>query len=360
MVLHVIDSLAAGGAERMLVELVNSLRRSGESVAVCVTRSDTTLADVLVSGVAVHRLGRTATWDLGGLRRFAAIVREGGVRVVHAHGYSSFRFAVAAKALGRLSVPVVLHVHSSDAPGRATRWAARAGAAHVIAVAEEAEQWAGRALGGRVTLLGNAIDPRPYRDARPADLSGAFPVRPRLVGAVVANVRPVKSLETLFDALARSRHRDDLGIVVAGMPADLAYSERCHARVAELGLRERVAFLGSRGDVPSILAAADFGLLSSARETGPVALLEYLAAGLPFVVTAVGQVTHGAAAAGLEGIVPVGDSAAFAEALDRLLDASPAERLERGERGRRFLESNGTVEARCEQLRQLYRTLAGA
>ena len=49
-ILHIIDSLAVGGAERVLVELANQAARDGHRVAVCVTRSETTLAAGPASG----------------------------------------------------------------------------------------------------------------------------------------------------------------------------------------------------------------------------------------------------------------------------------------------------------------------
>jgi glycosyltransferase involved in cell wall biosynthesis len=70
---------------------------------------------------------------------------------------------------------------------------------------------------------------------------------------------------------------------------DEAYAKACLALRDELGLRERVLFLGSRADIVELLAGADFAVLCSKTESGPLALVEYAASGLPFVSTRVGD-----------------------------------------------------------------------
>ena len=65
---------------------------------------------------------------------------------------------------------------------------------------------------------------------------------------------------------------------------------RVQERIQQHGLESHVFLLGSRSDVPSILSGCDIGVLSSASEGMPLALLEYGVAGLPTVATRVGQV----------------------------------------------------------------------
>src|SRR5207249_5545647 len=72
--------------------------------------------------------------------------------------------------------------------------------------------------------------------------------------------------------------------------ANREHSDRVRARIQQVGLSHQVFLLGSRSDVPSILRASDIGVLSSASEGMPLALLEYGMAGLPTVATRVGQV----------------------------------------------------------------------
>jgi glycosyltransferase involved in cell wall biosynthesis len=97
--------------------------------------------------------------------------------------------------------------------------------------------------------------------------------------------------------------------------------ESLHRRVDELGLDDRVRFLGSlpRGEVLRQLAGARAVVLSSAWENLPHAAVEALSVGPPVISTAVGgvpEVVHD----GENGLlVPAGDVQALAAALRRML-----------------------------------------
>ena len=56
----------------------------------------------------------------------------------------------------------------------------------------------------------------------------------------------------------------------------------------ELGVKDNFLFLGRRADVPEILACCDIAVLPSRAEGLPNAVLEYMAAGLPMIVSRVG------------------------------------------------------------------------
>ena len=87
----------------------------------------------------------------------------------------------------------------------------------------------------------------------------------------------------------------------------------------ELGIADRVRFLGYRRDLTKIAAATDVAVLTSANEGTPVSLIEAAAAGSPAVATAVGGVADVVAPeTGI--LVASGDSAAVADALVRLAD----------------------------------------
>jgi len=91
-------------------------------------------------------------------------------------------------------------------------------------------------------------------------------------------------------------------------------------QVRALGLAEMFVFLGHRTNIPQLLSCCDIGVLASKSEGLPNAVLEYLAAGLPVVATAVGGVpeiieneVHGL-------LVPPENPAALSTALLRLLE----------------------------------------
>jgi len=97
-------------------------------------------------------------------------------------------------------------------------------------------------------------------------------------------------------------------------------------RVNQLGLTNRVHFLGLRTDIPDVLGAADIFVLSSDYEGNPLSVIEAMAAGLPIVSTAVGGVPE-LLQNGKEGfIVQPGNADGISEAMVTLLKDSDLSR----------------------------------
>jgi glycosyltransferase involved in cell wall biosynthesis len=112
----------------------------------------------------------------------------------------------------------------------------------------------------------------------------------------------------------------------------------------ELGVADRVVFLGRRSDVPRLLASCDVFVLPSLWEGLPLAALEAMAAGVPVVATAIGG-TDEAVLDGTSGLlVPPADSATLAAAIRRVLD-EPALAKRLGEAGRARVRERFSAEA---------------
>ena len=130
---------------------------------------------------------------------------------------------------------------------------------------------------------------------------------------------------------------------------------RLDALVAELGLGDRVRFLGAqpRDAVLELLAAADAEVLSSGWENFPHALIEGLAVGTPVIATGVGGVRE-IVTDGENGLlVPPGDPGAFAAAIRRFFaDGALRDRLRTAASGSVARFAPGPVYARLEALLQ--------
>lgn len=340
-VMHVIDSLAPGGAERMLVELVNNTDRDKVIPYVCVTRKNLNLKQFIHPDIQTYCLDRKHTWDLRAMRVFKNIILDNEIKIAHVHGYGSYLFVFAAKTLLHIPIKILLHVHSSNKPDLYIRIFGRFGIDYFIGVSSAPCVWANEYLNlpdKKITLIQNAINPDPYKKATPIDLTAILDKRPSKVGVVIANVRPVKDLITLFQALSFTKNKNNISLLIAGSTGDKAYFKECTNELNRLGLQDQVKFLGVRTDLPRLLASVDFGVLSSESETGPVALLEYIAAGLPFVVTRVGQIGEEVSRAGIPETVPIKNPKVMAKAIDRIFDLPPNEKLDRAETSNKLFD----------------------
>jgi L-malate glycosyltransferase len=131
------------------------------------------------------------------------------------------------------------------------------------------------------------------------------------------------------------------------------------AAAQSAGIANSFLFLGRRNDVPDILSACDIAVLPSAAEGMPNAVLEYMAAGLPVIASAVGGNLE-VIADGANGLlVPAGDAAALSRALSRLLsDDILALRLARS--GRALVEQKFSFERLTHEVGELYEELLQA
>lgn len=125
--MHLVDTLEAGGAERMCVQLANAMAERGRAVTVCVTRRSGPLREELDARVGFVNLGRRWRFDANALWRLRREVERRGIRILHAHGTALF--AAAAASAGRREVRVVWHVHYGGADPRTFDLALPIGAA---------------------------------------------------------------------------------------------------------------------------------------------------------------------------------------------------------------------------------------
>ncbi len=361
-VLQLADRLAVGGRERLMVDLANAFAGKGFRSHTCETRSSGELAAELGDEVNHLVLGRRATWDVSALARFARHVVRHRIDIVHSHGRATMQFVALAVVSFRLPVVHVFHdhlgVHEESAAPLSLRLPVRLGVDEVVAVSADVALWARACLGvppARVHRVPNGIPVRRFSGARPLDLRHTFNLPESSTALIcVANLHEPKDHATLLRAIAASS--SNVSLVLVGDEEDKrnGYADRCWRLVSALGIADRIAFAGRRSDVPRLLASAEIGVLSSRLESGPLAVAEYAAAGLPFVATATGDLTQrlGDAAGGL--VVPVQDPHALAAAIDELVRLGPDGRREMGLRGKTAVESTLSIDQLADALEGLY------
>jgi glycosyltransferase involved in cell wall biosynthesis len=315
-VLHIIDALGVGGAEKMAVSLVNHLSRAEYVPYICATRFDGALKDDLALDVGYVCLSRRNTFDIVGFEKLISFIRAKRVRIIHAHSTSLFLSLFAALMVG--NVKLVWHDHSGQGHYRRPflfRIALKKVAA-VIVVTSALAEWAREKAGSRnVFLIPNFPESGKYTETEMV-LPGALDNR--LI--CVANLRPEKDHGTLLEAMKivvsieKNAH-----LLLVGGSVDPRYSAVMQERIIQLSLDNHVTWLGPRRDVEALLHHCAIGVLSSRSEGSPVSLLEYGAAGLATVVTNVGQCGEIIANDRTGLLVPPGDVNALANAMLKLL-----------------------------------------
>jgi glycosyltransferase involved in cell wall biosynthesis len=170
---------------------------------------------------------------------------------------------------------------------------------------------------------------------------------PRIVS--LARLEPPKDPFTLLHALASLRSLDWQLDFIGGGPLE----PETRALADRLGIASRIQWLGYQPDPAPLLARAQVFALSSRSEGFPRSVLEAMRAGLPVVASSVGGVPEAVSDGSTGFLVPPGDPAAFARALDAVL-RDPAKRKLMGARGRQSYQARFLFDSMLQSTAGLY------
>ena len=137
----------------------------------------------------------------------------------------------------------------------------------------------------KIHVIYNALSPASFEPASDPGLEcvDRLPHEVRLV--LVANLRAIKRISDAVAALASLK---EVGLEARLFVVGAGDSSSLKALAEDLGVVDRLHFLGSRSDVPAILEHMDIGLNCSESEGYSNAIVEYMYAGLPVVASEVG------------------------------------------------------------------------
>jgi glycosyltransferase involved in cell wall biosynthesis len=210
----------------------------------------------------------------------------------------------------------------------------------------------------KVRVIYNGVDLERF-ESRPTMRARLFPgtERAKLIVLVGNMHSDVKGHSTLIAAAREVVSRfPQARFVLVG---DGEKRKQFEAAVQAAGIAANFMFLGRRNDVADILAACDIAVLPSAAEGMPNAVLEYMAACLPVVASAVGGNLEVIADGATGLLVPAGDAAALGQALSRLL-ADDLLSLRIARNGRELVEQRFSFERLTREVGALYEELLQA
>lgn len=364
----VVHVMQVAGAEVLVRETIRRLGSAISPTIFCLDAVGSIGEELASQGVDLVCLGRRPGWDFAVSRRLASAASERKIDVMHAHQYSPFFYASLAKPLIWPWPKLILTEHGRHFPDHVSplrRVVNRVVLDRCADAVTACCYFSGRALctvdgfaGNRIAIIENGIDPDQYGpeiDSTEAKQKlGLNPQRRYVVN--VARHHPVKDQPTLIRGFAGiASEFPDVDLLMVG---DGPRRGELEALAAELGIAERVRFVGVRADVPDLLRAAAVFALTSVSEAASLTLLEAMATGLPVVVTDVGGNPE-IVREDCEGLLfPRGDAASCSEALRTILgDAEYGAVL--GEAGRARVDARYRLDRTIEEYHALYRKLTG-
>jgi glycosyltransferase involved in cell wall biosynthesis len=288
-IVQLIDSLDAGGAERMAVNYANALSASIEFSGLLVSRKEGPLKEQVSEKVSYLFLSKSRTFDFQTVKKIRHYCKVNRVAIIHAHGTSFFTALLVKFTLWRLQIIWHDH-HGNRAQNKGLiNWAVVLLSfffSGVIVVNRELEQWAKQHLYiNKIQYFPNFIT---------SEVSAKFAIT-KLKGnegkriVFLANLRNPKNHLGLLEAFISSNAlKEQWTLHLIGKEFNDNYSKRVRDFIEENVLQDVVYLYGACNDIEPLLAQAQIGILSSHYEGFPVTLLEYGKAGLCVVSTNVG------------------------------------------------------------------------
>lgn len=315
-ILHCISTLEVGGAERQLGIMAAAQARRGSAVHVAYLRGGLHQQILEDNGVALHQLAHKGNLDPALTVRLIALVQKVKPTIVQT-------WLTQMDVLGGLAAKVTgnpwIIAERSSAEAYPAGWRQRtrsllARSADLIIANSDGgrDYWRTAAPNTRTEVIGNAVPLDQIRGAPAA----ALPPRTVLFVGRLAHEKRVDSLLRGYAATAS----DSIGPLV--LCGDGPERPALETLADQLGIRQRIQFLGIRSDVWSLLQGAAAVVNPSAFEGCPNAVIEAMAAGRPVVVSDIPA--HRSLLSGNEAaIVDADDPTELAAALAESVTDSP-------------------------------------
>ena len=344
-----------------------ALRRAGHEVTLVCKRGTEERVGRRAQETGVSRIetltfasGVKPTRDVRDLRQMLRWLAT--VDIVHVHRGKEHWLAAMANRLSKTPRPLVRtrHIVQPIRPHALNRWLYREATALVVTVTDaiRSQYLAGGLLPPeRIVTLPGGVDATRFHPAlgraearRALDVPADTP----LIG-LVSGLRMMKGHQVTIDA---ARRMADAGrqfqILFIGRGA---FESRIREQIAKAGLARSIALVGFVPDLPSALAALDVALYPAIESDGMSRVLyEYLAVGAPVVASRVGVVPEVLEDGKTACLVPAGEPAALAAAIDGLLsDRARARAL--GSAGAALVSRRLSSERVASELARLYAQL---
>lgn len=291
-IVQLIDSLEAGGAERMAVNYANTLAEVVPFSALVTTRKEGALKVQLSDQVNYLFLDKKSALGLEPVLKFRNFIKQNKVDLIHAHSTSFFTAILVKSTYPK--VKIVWHDHygtSAFLEQRNTKLLRQASSFFngIISVNNQLKEWALKSLKcTNVIYLPNFV----FFTAENQNLSQT--VLKGVAGKRIiclANLRAQKDHFMLLSvtALLKESH-PEWSFHLVGKDFEDEYSDSLKKEIIAKELEDTVFIYGSKNDVGAVLNQSDIAVLSSKSEGLPVALLEYGFYKKPVLSTRVGEI----------------------------------------------------------------------
>lgn len=287
-ILHLIFSFNVGGAEKLLVDIVNNWQDTDDSLHLCIINDDydSTLLDELTQdNVTIHLLHRVPkSSKLSKTKAFRKIIKANKIQVIHCHNNNSFKYLVISGAL-RMHHRTFLTVHDTNIYNSIAKtdiMLHKLFLTKLITISKSVEKSIKDINKKKsfTTIVYNGVDTEKFT-------AGIRKKTDKKQLICVARIVPEKKgQDVLVKAVSKLNNKKDIICSFAGgNPSGEDNIAKLELMAKDLGVEENIQFLGNRSDISQLLSQSDIFILPSNYEGFGIVIIEAMLAKVPVIAS---------------------------------------------------------------------------
>lgn len=309
-ILFLSDLLSYGGASKLIYDLLPRMAGKGNECELLILTDDKSkyVDDLRNQGIPVNIIPKNVKGHWAKIQYIKHWIEKGKYDVIHANLFpTTYYCSLAKRLLGKKCPPLVMTEHSTDNKRRHISWLRPLEKFIykkydcVISISDKTQEnlckWLGTEHDNKFVVIENGIDVDAFKAAKPFEKNElcenyeAGDVLLLTVGSFTTQKNHLKLLEAV--ALLPSYYK----LLLCG---EGPLEEEIKRKVADLGLQNRVVFLGFRKDVARIMHTADILVIPSIWEGFGLIAAEGMACGIPIAAADVPGLSEVVGDAGLK------------------------------------------------------------
>lgn len=295
-ILHLIETSGPGGAEKMLISLVEHLNKEKYKSTICLLKDGWLNSKLKERGLETIIIPQNRSLDFMWLLQLIKVLKERDIHLMHAHEFAMNTYGSLTSLITKIPIVTTVHGKNYYHEKWRRRWAYRFASrqSKMVVVSENIKKFLINNVGiknGDLLTIYNGTNINLHQAKN--ELRDRIKMELRIdkdqpVIGTVGNLYPVKGHTYLLNAAAIVKRTFPTAIFLIAGRGQLLPQLQEEAK--ELSIKDNVRFLGFREDIPLLLQAMDIFVLPSISEGLPLAALEAMANEKPVIATDVGGI----------------------------------------------------------------------
>lgn len=321
-VLHIIESLEFGGAEKVVLQLANGMSKNYK-VFVCATKREGELFNKFNNDVTVFSLEESEGNNISTIKKITNIIKNNNIDIVHIHNWGVFieatiasKLSGCAKTIHTVHGPYISYPNNTLANIKkyVRHTLERRLSKYIfsfISVSTAIKEYMISDIGinnNKINVIHNGIQ-------------GLSRTKTHVNNSPVVNfvsvgrVAKIKNHKLLLDCLHMIGNTVNYHLTIVGDGPEL---DNLKKQSENLSLNNNITFMGFRSDLANILSTMDVCVVTSDYEGISIAILESMSLSLPVIATSVGGNPETVIDSETGILFPKGDKIALCESIKKL------------------------------------------